>query len=189
MQDGSLAYVVARFDRPWEGGKRRQEDFCQLAGKPAKDKYTGSAELCARLIKAYSGQPVVDLLKLMRMLVCAWCTGNGDLHLKNLSLYDEGDGVAKLTPAYDLINTCLYNPHDQLALPLNGRRDKLQRRDWLAFAMYCQLPLAAAKRVLARPTVRLARVETTIARSHLPAEFQRHYAAQYRQRSASLVAG
>jgi serine/threonine-protein kinase HipA len=44
LTDGSLAYVVRRFDRTEDGRKRVQEDFCSLAGLLSADKYEGSAE-------------------------------------------------------------------------------------------------------------------------------------------------
>lgn len=86
LVDDTLAFVVARSDRLPSGRKVRQEDFCQLAQLPAKERYRGSAELCARIIRAFSDQPIVDLRKLYRQLVMRWWAGNNDLHLKNLSL-------------------------------------------------------------------------------------------------------
>ena len=82
LADGSLAYVVRRFDRPDGGGKLRQEDFCQ-----------------------YATEPAVESLKLFRQMVFCWWTGNGDMHLKNFSLLTGPDGTVRLSPAYDLLCT------------------------------------------------------------------------------------
>ena len=39
-----------------------------------------------------------------------------------------------LSPAYDLVNTALVNPTDaeELALTLNGRKNKIQKKDFIA---------------------------------------------------------
>jgi serine/threonine-protein kinase HipA len=49
------------------GRKLRQEDFCQLAEKSPKEKYDGSAELCARLVRRYADEPGIELWKLYRL--------------------------------------------------------------------------------------------------------------------------
>jgi serine/threonine-protein kinase HipA len=147
LVDGSMAYIVRRFDRV-DGRKVHQEDFCQLALQPPKAKYQGSAEVCARIVMTHASEPGVELLRLFRQLVFAWWIGNGDLHLKNLSVHRTPDGLIKLTPAYDLISTRLYITDDQLALPIGGKRDRVTRRGWLAFAEHIGIPRRAAERVL-----------------------------------------
>jgi serine/threonine-protein kinase HipA len=49
LSDGSVAYVIRRFDRTADEPprKRRQEDFCQLSQRHGDDKYNSSAEECA----------------------------------------------------------------------------------------------------------------------------------------------
>ncbi|HUF60639.1 MAG TPA: HipA domain-containing protein [Verrucomicrobiales bacterium] len=57
LKDGTLAYIVRRFDRLPDGHKLRQEDFCQLAELPPKDKYDGgSAGLCVKLLRKYANE-------------------------------------------------------------------------------------------------------------------------------------
>ena len=148
LKDRSLAYIVRRFDRLPDGRKVRQEDFCQLAEKSPREKYDGSAELCVRLLRKYASEPIVEILKLYRLLLFAWWTGNGDMHLKNLSVLVDEAGLVRLTPAYDLVSTRLVIPDDQLALPIGGKRDRLARADWLKFGAYCGLPEKAVARTL-----------------------------------------
>ena len=45
LKDSTTAYLSKRFDRFDDGSKLQVEDFGQLALKPLKDKYDGSAEL------------------------------------------------------------------------------------------------------------------------------------------------
>ncbi len=148
LKGGSLAFVVRRFDRLDNGRKLRQEDFCQLAEKSPKEKYDGSAELCVKLLRRYASEPPIEILKFFRMLVFAWWSGNGDMHLKNFSVLADEQGLLKLTPAYDLVCTRLVIPNDPLALSVAGKKDKLHRKDWMAFAAFCQLPEKTAARVL-----------------------------------------
>lgn len=148
LSDGALAYIVRRFDRLSEGQKLRQEDFCQLASLSPKEKYDGSAELTVRLLRKYAKEPLVEISKLYRQHVFSWWAGNGDMHLKNFSLFTGENGITRLTPAYDLVCTRLIIPNDPLALPVQGRNDKLHREEWMRFAAYCELPEKSAHHVL-----------------------------------------
>lgn len=187
LKDASLAYIVRRFDRLDDGRKLRQEDFCQLAEKPPKEKYDGSAELCVKLIQKYASEPLIEILKLYRLLVFAWWTGNGDMHLKNFSLFADEKGLIKLTPAYDLLCTRLVIPYDQLSLSVQGKKDKLNRKVWLEFAKYCRLSERAASRVLDRQTSALNEANVLIEHSFLPDDQKKDYKDLLSSRTASLA--
>jgi len=187
LRDGTLAYIVRRFDRTRDNRKLRQEDFCQLAEQPPKDKYQGSAELCVRLLRRYASEPVVDALRLFRLIVFSWWTGNGDTHLKNVSLLTGDDGLHRLSPAYDLVCTNLVIPGDPLALPVGGKRDGLTRQDWLSFARYSQIPERAAQRVLAMISGSLDASVAMIEASPLTDPFKKVYRELLRDRTAVLT--
>lgn len=178
---------MERFDRPREGGKRRQEDFCQLAEFSPKLKYEGSAELCVRLVRRYASEPGIATLALFRLLVFGWWTGNGDMHLKNVSLLAGADGRQNLSPAYDLLCTRLVIADDPLALPVDARRDRLDRATWMRFSAYAKLPTAAAARVLDLPGQALAAAEELCQRSYLPDEYKAAYVALLRERAGVLA--
>lgn len=167
LKDGSAAYIVRRFDRLSDGRKHRQEDFCQLAEKSPKEKYDGSAELCIRLLRKYATEPLVEILKLYRLLLFVWWTGNGDMHLKNFSLLVDEADVVRLTPAYDLVCTRLVIPDDQLALPILGKRDRLDRMDWVKFGEYCGLPQRAVARILDELVKSASKAKALVRRSSL----------------------
>jgi serine/threonine-protein kinase HipA len=189
LRDGTLAYVTRRFDRTEDGAKRLQEDFCQLAGLSPKQKYEGSAELCSRLVRRHASEPLVTALALFRQLAFGWWTGNGDLHLKNLSLLRGEDGRHRLSPAYDLLCTELVVPDDQLALPVGGNRRSVTPRQWVAFAAYCGLPPRAAARALADLHAALPRALDLVGRSLLPEEPRARYAALLTARARTLEKG
>lgn len=148
LQEGAVAYLVKRFDRLDEGHKLAVEDFCQLAGKPIRDKYDGSGDLCVRVLRQYATEPLIEIRKLYQLLVFTWWVANGDHHLKNLSLFTQLNGRRQLTPAYDLVCTRLPIPGDTMALTIGGKKSNLTRQTWLDFAAYCQIPPKAAIRVL-----------------------------------------
>jgi serine/threonine-protein kinase HipA len=103
------------------------EDFCVLSGFTADQKYDGSYEGIARLIKAYvSPGHVEDALQAFFKIV-ALSAGiqNGDAHLKNFGVvYDHcgADADVRLAPAYDLVSTTPYIPRDSMALTLGGSK-------------------------------------------------------------------
>ena len=187
LKDGSFAYIVRRFDRVAPGGKLLQEDFCQLASRSPKDKYRGSAELCARLLLRYASAPLVDAERLFRLLVFVWWTGNGDMHLKNFSLLRGEDGHYRLSPAYDLLSTRLVIPDDELALPVGGSK-RLGRKRWLALATSCRLPPRVADRVMAEIGAATAQAEELIEASLLPEDMKHAYRDLVRERGKVLAA-
>lgn len=139
LRDGSLAFLSRRFDRTDSGEKVAVEDFCQLAEKLPREKYQGSTELCAKLIAKYSTQPAVDGAQLFRLFLFSWWIGNGDLHLKNLSLLRLG-GRTYMAPAYDLVSTAIVIPGDLQALTLAGKKSNFTAEDWLDLASRCRVP-------------------------------------------------
>jgi serine/threonine-protein kinase HipA len=186
LADGTLAYLIVRFDRRGER-KLRQEDFCQLAEQSPKERYEGSAELCARLVKQYASEPGIEAVKLFRQIVVAWWTGNGDMHLKNLSLLAGDDGLHRLSPAYDLLCTRLVIRHDQLSLSVGGKRDNLTRRMLLDYATYCGIPERPAQQVLQQIAETCDGARSLIDHSLLPDKMKETYRDLIQERGGRLV--
>lgn len=187
LKDDSLAFIAQRFDRRPTGRKVRQEDFCQLAVLPPRDKYRSSAERCAKIVKAYATETLIQLQELYRLFVFVWWSGNGDMHLKNFSMLTGEDGITRLTPAYDLLCTELVLPDGGLAFPLNGKATNLARGDWRAFAEACGLPAPRAKALLADQAAVLPRALRLIESSYLPDEQKQAYAAWIEARTNDLT--
>jgi serine/threonine-protein kinase HipA len=187
LTDGSPAYIIKRFDRLDDGSKLQVEDFCQLAGKPLRDKYDGSAELCVRLLRKYASEPLIEIQKLYRLFVFSWWAANGDMHLKNFSLLTQQDKIRRLSPAYDLVCTQLVIPNDSLSLPVGGNTKTLTRAKWLKFAGYCQIPERAARRVLSEQIDALEPALDLVARSYLPETMKEPFERILRKSTAALV--
>jgi len=140
LADGKLAYITRRMDRT-RTGVLHMEDMCQLTDKLTEQKYRGSMEQVGKAILLYSSNPGFDALRLFELTLFSFLTGNADMHLKNFSLIYEADGTIRLSPAYDLLPTKLLMPGDkeELALTLNGKKSKLQRKDFDAFGLALNL--------------------------------------------------
>jgi serine/threonine-protein kinase HipA len=125
------ALIVTRFDRKPDGGKLRLEDFAQILNKPRGQdfagKYDASYEDVAAAIKQHSVRPEIDIARFFRRLIVFVLVGNCDAHLKNFSLLETTDGL-RLSPAYDIVNTALYDGFDQnVALSINGKKPTLDQ--------------------------------------------------------------
>ena len=129
MKDGNYCYFIRRFDRFGHNQKLHVEDFAQLSGASRDTKYNSSMEKAAQIVERYCSFPVLEKEKLFKMTLFSWLIGNEDMHLKNFSIINR-KGVIKLAPVYDLLATSLVlkNP-EEMALPLNGKRNKLERHD------------------------------------------------------------
>lgn len=149
--------LVERYDIPTRAALRRsapgirlmlQEDACALLLLPREDKYDTSMErIAAALMEAgLSENPKKKngLWAFLRHVVFSWVTGNGDLHAKNVSIMrffvpgrlggaPSVDRV-EYTPLYDLVNTRLYIPKDEFALPVDGQRQNLRMKSFVALA-------------------------------------------------------
>ena len=156
-QNGEMTYFIKRFDRVGHKGKRHVEDFAQLGGRNRETKYRSSMEQVAKLIETFCTFPVVEKVKLLRLTLFSFLVGNEDMHLKNFSVIRNQD-IISLTPAYDLLNTTIIlpQPEEELALPLNARKNKLRREDFLEY--FARDRLGLAERIIDKITTDFANI-------------------------------
>ncbi len=174
--DGELCYITRRIDRTANGGKIAMEDMCQLSERLTEYKYKGSYEQIARLIRKYSATPQLDLVNYWEVVVFSWITGNSDMHLKNFSLYKTPMGFC-LTPAYDLLSTQIVMPEDreELALTLNGKKRKLQRKDFENAMLASGLSEKVIENMARKFRKTVAKWLDIIDSSFLPADMRKEY--------------
>lgn len=187
LRGGVPALLVRRFDRAGRGRRIHMEDFAQLAELEPARKYEGSAESCMKLAQEFTSDPGVQKAELFRRFLFAWWVGDGDLHRKNLAVLRPERGVVKLAPAYDTVNTTILLPDEQLALPIRGKRARLDRADWLAFGDSSGLPARWVMNELDRPRDRLAAALAKVQRSLLPVDLRAAYATLLQRRAAMLA--
>jgi len=143
-KDGSFTYFIKRFDRYGKSGKIPLEDFAQLAGKNRDTKYDYSMEKLANILDRYCTFPALEKVKLFKLTIFNFLIGNEDMHLKNFSLIRR-DPKVELSPAYDLINStiAMKSPKEEIALPLNGKKSRLNAKDFLKYYAKERLELSA----------------------------------------------
>ncbi len=116
------ALAVQRFDRPPEGGRIHMEDFAQVFGIYADDKYDRrSYANIAQVLSVEAGEDAV--MDFTRRLAFSVLIGNADMHLKNWSLLYLDRRKPSLAPAYDYVSTIPYLQDDRLALGFGGSKD------------------------------------------------------------------
>ena len=185
--DGELCYITRRVDRSKRGGKIAMEDMCQLSERLTEDKYKGSYERIAKLIKQYSAAPLLDVVNFWEVVVFSWLTGNADMHLKNFSLYRPAD-IYMLTPAYDLLSTSIVMPEDdeELALTLNGKKKKIKRADFEKAMLDSGMDEKAIEKLFKKFAKTLPKWYALIEESFLPKDMMTAYREKLNTMSARL---
>ena len=188
MGDNTLCYLTRRIDRTLSGEKIAMEDMCQLTERQTEHKYKSSYERIGKAILQYSSLPKMDVTNFFELVFFSWLTGNNDMHLKNISLYETNDNVVRMTPAYDLLNAAIINPKDdeELALTLNGRKKKLQRKDFEELAKNLSIEQIVVDRLINKYVRLLPKFMTVIRNSFLSLELQDKYIALLNRRIERL---
>jgi serine/threonine-protein kinase HipA len=144
-------YAVKRFDITDKGDHLRLEDTAQILGYSVDDKYDATYNQLAEAIRSYSDAIKPDLVEMWRRLIFCFLTANGDMHLKNWGFLEQGslNGVFRLSPCYDLLNTRLPIPDEDIDIGLwlyEGKR-KLTRELFLKFATELSIESFALKEI------------------------------------------
>jgi len=146
---GQHGLLVERFDRyiDTESDKENktacmhhQEDACQFLDRYPADKYRISFKDVLEGLTQYTTAPKIEILKAIQLYAYSYLIGNGDLHAKNISIQTlSRSGRTVLCPCYDLITTYIYKDH-KMALKVNGRDDKIKRKDFITLGKSFYVP-------------------------------------------------
>lgn len=172
LSDDRQIFVIRRFDRDAQGAPLGFEDMAVLCGRGADQKYTGSYEMLAKLVRMFAAEDHVEpsLRALFDIVALSCIVGNGDAHLKNFGmLYGPSVTDVRLAPAYDIVCTTCYLPNDALALNLDGNKSLFAARLGLQqYMAICGLsPSQGARRIC---ELAEAALQTLAAHSDLAAE-------------------
>lgn len=155
--NGEYAYITKRIDRIIAKDSVQilaMEDFCQLDYRLTQDKYRGSYERCAKIIRKHSCRKGLDISELFMRLVFCYIIGNSDMHLKNFSLIETypGSGDYALSAAYDLLPVNVVMPEDTevFALAMNGKKTHIRKKDFRVFAESSGIPKVSADKMIAK---------------------------------------
>ncbi len=149
MADGMLCYIVKRFDRTEGGKKWAKETVFQMSGE--EDKYAGSLERVGKMIRAHATLTGLETVEFFERVLLCFLIGNGDMHQKNWALLTDGQSVVRLAPCYDFVSSKIYLLDEMdSALTLNGKNNKLSRKDFETLAESLQIDPKAAQTSLAK---------------------------------------
>ena len=188
LKSGELAYITRRMDRK-KGNMLHMEDFCQILNKMTSQKYHGSMEQIGKALREHSAVPGLDVIRYFELAVFCFLTGNSDMHLKNFSLLQNPDGKWILSPAYDLVPVKIILPQDteELALTLNGKKNRLKRSDFETFGTALKLNGIQIRKAVQRITGFLEKfLDQTLQESFLPEEMQQAVNALITERIARM---
>ncbi len=193
-QEATYAYITKRVDRFFEKNNvimLAMEDFCQLDMRLTQDKYKGSYERCANVIRRYSSRKGLDMTELYLRIVFSFIVGNSDMHLKNFSLIEtkSGSGEYVLSPAYDLLPVNIIMPEDreQLALPINGKKMNIRKKDFLIFADECGISRISAEKMINSLTKKKDKLLQMCEESYLPEHLKKQFCELLEERIAILL--
>ena len=193
FSDGTPAYLVKRFDISPSGEKLAVEDFASLLKRTPQThggdyKYKGSYYELFQVLQQLLPHWKQEALRLVRLLVFNYLFANGDAHLKNFSLIEDGEGSFRLSPAYDLLNTRIHIEDSDFALS-QGLFPKAQgriRQQFITLAEACGLPQEEVLIILEQMTSHSQEVAQLVSLSFLSPRLQRNYLQHYQYRVKRL---
>lgn len=136
ISDNFKMFIMKRFDIG-EDKYLGFEDMCVLTARGTEQKYDGSYEECARVIKdIISAEKRKESLKIFfKALVMNHLLKNGDGHLKNYGIIYKNDFEdSYLAPIYDVITTTIYIKNDIPALRLSDGKLWWKEKTYKTFA-------------------------------------------------------
>lgn len=179
LADGELGYLSLRMDRSPKGKKISMLDMCQLSNRLTEHKYYGTYQQLAETVKQYAAAPMLDVQRFWEVVLFSWITGNSDMHCKNFSLIDTGNGNYALSPAYDLLSVLLADPADpdELAMTfeVGGRKTGFDRSTFSNAMVNSGIPEAVSQRLIDKMAANLPSWESLIDNSFLPQDLKSAY--------------
>jgi serine/threonine-protein kinase HipA len=179
MADGELGYLTLRMDRGRKGEKISMLDMCQLTNRLTEHKYYGTYQQLADVIKKYSSVPMLDVQRYWEVVLFSWTTGNSDMHCKNFSLIETGNGEYALAPAYDLLAVLLADPADTeemaMSFMVGGAKSGFDRGTFMTAFTQSGIPATVADKMIERMKGYLPRWKELIGQSFLPEKMKADY--------------
>ena len=179
LADGELGYLTLRMDRGQKGEKISMLDMCQLTNSLTEHKYYGTYQQLAETIKKFSSAPMLDVQRYWEVVLFSWITGNSDMHCKNFSLVDTGNGEYVLAPAYDLLAVLLADPEDSeemaMSFTVGGTKNGFDRNTFMTVFTQSGIPAPVADKMIERMKSYLPKWKELIAQSFLPEKMKVEY--------------
>jgi len=194
--NGTSVFITKRFDINKDGNKLAQEDFASLAGRTPQThgehyKYLGNYLELFEIMQANVPAYKIEAPKLLKILMFNYLFSNGDAHFKNFSLLETSMGDFRLSPAYDLLNSCIHIEDRDFALedgllPRKLAQGKI-RRQFAIVAEHAGIKEKIFNDILTLMINQSHLVEKMIFSSFLNKETKRNYWQSYQARLKQLM--
>ncbi len=190
LADGELGYMTLRMDRGKKGEKISMLDMCQLTNRLTEHKYYGTYQQLAETIKKYSSAPMLDVQRFWEVVLFSWMTGNSDMHCKNFSLIDTGNGEYVLSPAYDLLAVWLADPADTeemaMSFSVGGEKSGFNRDTFMTAFTESGISVAVSENMIERMITHIPKWRELINLSFLPEKMKIDYCTLLDKRKSAL---
>ena len=192
LADGELGYLTLRMDRGKKNEKISMLDMCQLTNRLTEHKYYGTYQQLAETIKKYSSAPMLDVQRFWELVLFSWMTGNSDMHCKNFSLIDAGNGEYVLSPAYDLLAVLLADPADTeemaMSFSVGGKKSGFDRNTFMTAFVESGITVSRSEKMIEQMKTHLPKWKELISQSFLPEKMKLDYYSLLDKRSRALDA-
>ena len=190
LADGELGYLTLRMDRGKKNEKTSMLDMCQLTNRLTEHKYYGTYQQLAETIKKYSSAPMLDVQRFWELVLFSWMTGNSDMHCKNFSLIDPGNGDYVLSPAYDLLAVLLADPDDTeemaMSFSVGGKKSGFDRNTFMTAFVESGISVARSEKMIEQMKTHLPKWKELISQSFLPEKMKADYCILLDKRNEAL---
>ena len=190
LADGELGYLTLRIDRGKKNEKISMLDMCQLTNRLTEHKYYGTYQQLAETIKKYSSAPMLDVQRFWELVLFSWMTGNSDMHCKNFSLIDAGNGEYVLSPAYDLLAVLLADPADTeemaMSFSVGGKKSGFDRNTFMTAFVESGITVSRSEKMIEQMKTHLPKWKELISQSFLPEKMKLDYYSLLDKRSRAL---
>jgi serine/threonine-protein kinase HipA len=190
LADGELGYLTLRMDRGKKNEKISMLDMCQLTNRLTEHKYYGTYQQLAETIKKYSSAPMLDVQRFWELVLFSWMTGNSDMHCKNFSLIDTGNGEYVLSPAYDLLAVLLADPADTeemaMSFSVGGGKSGFDRNTFMTAFVESGISVARSEKMIEQMKTYLPKWKELISQSFLPEKMKTDYYTLLDKRNRAL---
>ena len=190
LADGELGYLTLRMDRGKKNEKISMLDMCQLTNRLTEHKYYGTYQQLAETIKKYSSVPMLDAQRFWELVLFSWMTGNSDMHCKNFSLIDTGNGDYVLSPAYDLLAVLLADPDDTeemaMSFSVGGKKSGFDRNTFMTAFVESGISVARSEKMIEQMKTHLPEWKELISQSFLPEKMKADYCILLDKRNEAL---
>ena len=190
LADGELGYLTLRMDRGKKNEKISMLDMCQLTNRLTEHKYYGTYQQLAETIKRYSSVPMLDVQRYWELVLFSWMTGNSDMHCKNFSLIDAGNGEYVLSPAYDLLAVLLADPADTeemaMSFSVGGEKSGFDRNTFMTAFVESGISVARSEKMIEKMKTYLPKWKELISQSFLPEKMKVEYCGLLDKRNSAL---